>query len=333
MQVRMAVWVMLVGCQGVHSFQPETLAEPSYPTVQSLEVFYGGLNERGSWHEDREHGWVFIPDETDYQPYRDGYWETTEHGAVWYSDEPFAWATYHYGSWAYRERWMWVPGLEWRETWVEWTVSERTVSWAPVMVHAQAAPAFAWTRVQCRAVGRRVERRDFDVRDWHCDDEERWFHRGERRRSDADWRALGRLDHAEQRRMAAAPSSYRERKEHAERAMREREERERAESAARELTERVERERLERERAERMTREREERDRVEKAAREVAERTERERLEKERVERATRERDEKERTEKAARELTERTEKERLEKERAEREPRQLDKERTEFGR
>lgn len=34
------------------------------------------------------------------------------YGWTWFSDEPFGWATYHYGRWAWDSQagWLWVPG-------------------------------------------------------------------------------------------------------------------------------------------------------------------------------------------------------------------------------
>ena len=40
----------------------------------------------------------------------------------WASEEPFGWATYHYGRWGYSDRmgWFWVPGNRWAPAWVAW---------------------------------------------------------------------------------------------------------------------------------------------------------------------------------------------------------------------
>ena len=35
---------------------------------------------------------MFVPDEDNYVPYQNGYWQNTSVGFVWVSDEPFAWA-------------------------------------------------------------------------------------------------------------------------------------------------------------------------------------------------------------------------------------------------
>ncbi|MEO8884293.1 MAG: DUF6600 domain-containing protein [Devosia sp.] len=54
----------------------------------------------------------------------------------WYfaSDEPFAWAVYHYGRW-YDDGdlgWCWVPGNVWAPAWVSWRDSDDYVGWAPL---------------------------------------------------------------------------------------------------------------------------------------------------------------------------------------------------------
>ena len=50
------------------------------------------------------------------------------------SDEPFAWAVYHYGRWGYDQDigWFWVPGTVWAPAWVSWRRSNDVVGWAPL---------------------------------------------------------------------------------------------------------------------------------------------------------------------------------------------------------
>jgi hypothetical protein len=55
------------------------------------------------------------------------------------SEEPFGWATYHYGRWT-RLRdvgWIWVPGEEWAPAWVSWRTSNNYVGWAPLPPEAR----------------------------------------------------------------------------------------------------------------------------------------------------------------------------------------------------
>jgi hypothetical protein len=50
------------------------------------------------------------------------------------SDEPWAWACYHYGWWFYHPHyaWVWVPGIEWGPAWVSWRAGSGYIGWAPL---------------------------------------------------------------------------------------------------------------------------------------------------------------------------------------------------------
>ena len=50
------------------------------------------------------------------------------------SDEPFGWATYHYGRWALLQNhgWIWVPGDTWAPSWVAWRSNDDVVGWTPL---------------------------------------------------------------------------------------------------------------------------------------------------------------------------------------------------------
>jgi hypothetical protein len=71
--------------------------------------------------------------EAGWRPYTVGHWEWTDAGWYWVSDEPWAWACYHYGSWVYDPNygWVWIPGTEWAPAWVTWRESDDYVGWAP----------------------------------------------------------------------------------------------------------------------------------------------------------------------------------------------------------
>ncbi len=58
----------------------------------------------------------------------------TDDGWFWDSEEPWAWATYHYGRWTYDPAlgWIWVPGYEWAPAWVTWHYGIDVVGWAPL---------------------------------------------------------------------------------------------------------------------------------------------------------------------------------------------------------
>src|SRR6187551_149990 len=76
--------------------------------IGSADIFYDQLSPYGVWVDDPHYGPLFIPSRANYVPYTNGHWAYTEVGFVWISDEPFAWATSHYGRWFYSgvyDRW------------------------------------------------------------------------------------------------------------------------------------------------------------------------------------------------------------------------------------
>jgi hypothetical protein len=69
-----------------------------------------------------------------WRPYEDGHWVWTDEGWTWISDEPYGWATYHYGRW-YDDPdygWEWIPGDEWAPAWVSWQEGDDYIGWAPL---------------------------------------------------------------------------------------------------------------------------------------------------------------------------------------------------------
>jgi len=71
------------------------------------------LDEYGDWQDVNGYGRCWAPRvEADWSPYREGYWDTDEvWGPTWVASEPWGYAPYHYGRWAYvnQQRWVWVP--------------------------------------------------------------------------------------------------------------------------------------------------------------------------------------------------------------------------------
>ena len=104
----------------------------------SVDFFYNNLNSGGSWVELGDYGYCWQPEvavsDTSWRPYADGSWAYTDVGWTWVSNEPFGWATYHYGRWARVAGvgWVWVPGREWAPAWVSWRTGGDYVGWAPL---------------------------------------------------------------------------------------------------------------------------------------------------------------------------------------------------------
>ena len=81
------------------------LAEPNGdddPTpVGDYGMFHDSLSPYGSWFETPDYGYVWQPvivRDSSWRPYTRGRWVCSDHGWTWVSDEPFGWATYHYGA-------------------------------------------------------------------------------------------------------------------------------------------------------------------------------------------------------------------------------------------
>ena len=78
---------------------------------------------------------IAMPDEAGFVPYTVGYWLSTSVGFVWVSSEPYAWATTHYGRWAFSNaygRWYWLPDMQWGPAWVDWRQDGDHFGWAPM---------------------------------------------------------------------------------------------------------------------------------------------------------------------------------------------------------
>lgn len=130
----------------------DALAEPPQTMPRSRQIetrstasygmFYRKLEPHGDWRETSDYGFVWQPREAEarnWRPYTDGRWVYTDAGWTWVSEEPFGWATYHYGRWVRLRRvgWVWVPGDEWAPAWVSWRTSKDYVGWAPLPPEAR----------------------------------------------------------------------------------------------------------------------------------------------------------------------------------------------------
>src|SRR5438128_10842122 len=118
-----------------------TRTDEQRPTA-SYDTFYNQLDRYGDWRETSDYGYVWQPRQAQsrtWRPYTDGHWVYTDVGWTWVSEEPFGWATYHYGRWTRLRNigWVWVPGDEWAPAWVSWRKSNDYVGWAPLPPEAR----------------------------------------------------------------------------------------------------------------------------------------------------------------------------------------------------
>src|SRR5215470_15104185 len=93
------VFPLLLNAAPASAQPPDEYGEDSYAemapgaSVDSVDVFYDQLSPYGYWVDDPQLGHVFMPSDANYVPYSQGYWQYTNLGFVWVSDEPFGWAT------------------------------------------------------------------------------------------------------------------------------------------------------------------------------------------------------------------------------------------------
>jgi hypothetical protein len=75
---------------------------------------YEDLDDYGRWHYVADYGPVWSPNSIDsgWAPYRNGHWVwVAPWGWTWVEDEPWGFAPFHYGRWAFVDStWCWVPG-------------------------------------------------------------------------------------------------------------------------------------------------------------------------------------------------------------------------------
>jgi hypothetical protein len=104
--------------------------------INSPTDFTQPLTPLGTWITLGSYGRVWRPGQVaiGWRPYSFGRWEWTDLGWYWVSDEPWAWAVYHYGTWVFdpNNGWCWIPGTEWAPAWVSWRDSPDFIGWAPL---------------------------------------------------------------------------------------------------------------------------------------------------------------------------------------------------------
>jgi hypothetical protein len=82
--------------------------------ISSEMTGYEDLDDYGRWHYVADYGPVWSPNSVDsgWAPYRNGHWVwVSPWGWTWVEDEPWGFAPFHYGRWAFVDSgWCWVPG-------------------------------------------------------------------------------------------------------------------------------------------------------------------------------------------------------------------------------
>jgi len=82
--------------------------------ISSEMTGYEDLDDYGHWRYAGNYGTVWAPSNVaaDWAPYRNGHWVWVDPwGWTWVEDEPWGFAPFHYGRWAFIDSsWCWVPG-------------------------------------------------------------------------------------------------------------------------------------------------------------------------------------------------------------------------------
>jgi hypothetical protein len=145
-------------------------ADPYASVGIDFGAFYSSLSPYGEWVslDDGAYAWRPVNVERGWRPYWAGRWLWTDDGWYWDSEEPWAWATYHYGRWYYDDYygWLWIPGYDWAPAWVDWRFGGDFVGWAPLGPYAVfhvgfgirysrpwVTPYHYWSFVDCRYLG------------------------------------------------------------------------------------------------------------------------------------------------------------------------------------
>jgi hypothetical protein len=135
---------------------PAPLARRVFP----FDVFFEELRAQGAWIHLEDGRWAWRPTAVarDWRPFGLGTWVFTDAGWYWLSEEPWGWATSHYGRWERRERagWVWLPDVEWSPGWVSWRQGDGGLGWRPRQTaeNPQSAMEEAWTFLLWKSVSR-----------------------------------------------------------------------------------------------------------------------------------------------------------------------------------
>ncbi len=143
--------LFLLGAAGRAGFAATSVEISIHSGAVDLGYFYDDLAPYGHWIQSPSYGWVWTPRavSSSWRPYQDGHWVWTDEGWTWITDEPYGWATYHYGRWYDDPEigWAWVPGYEWGPSWVSWQDSTDYVGWAPLPPSVQVGVGFSNARL------------------------------------------------------------------------------------------------------------------------------------------------------------------------------------------
>ncbi len=138
MKTRLAVVLTGLACLLAASVASRAAVGVSFSAgieIGSANDFYEPLTPYGEWVSVGSYGRCWHPQrvEVGWRPYCEGHWEWTDCGWYWVSDEPWSWATYHYGSWVDDPSygWCWIPATEWAPSWVTWREAPDYIGWAP----------------------------------------------------------------------------------------------------------------------------------------------------------------------------------------------------------
>jgi hypothetical protein len=103
--------------------------------INARADFDAPLGTLGTWVTVGTYGRCWHPSgvAATWRPYCAGSWAWTDCGWYWESDEPWAWACYHYGRWVFDSEWgwVWIPDVEWAPAWVYWRTGGGYIGWAP----------------------------------------------------------------------------------------------------------------------------------------------------------------------------------------------------------
>jgi len=115
---------------------------------EDASLFQEALAPYGQWLQHNHYGLVWRPSQVSrsWQPYTNGRWVLTQDGYVFETDEPWGWATYHYGNWQNTPEygWIWIPGRTWYPHTVTWRANDEHVGWAPVPPPDVANADMSW---------------------------------------------------------------------------------------------------------------------------------------------------------------------------------------------